>query len=293
VKTYYQQRAPEYDDWWHGTGLFAERERPGWHREVERLVQTLEAFPPARTLDVACGTGFLTRHLPGEVTGLDQSEAMLEIARRQAPRARLVQAEALALPFGDDCFDRIFTSHFYGHLEQEQGQAFLAEARRVASELVVADASVAEREVAEELQERVLNDGSRWEVYKRYFTPEQLAEELGGGHALFAGRWFVVVAAYEIRHWNGAGTGTSGVAASRTAAPSRQASRISPARSPSPIGLPSSRSCTCYLTSAASATGSAPRGSSARLASRAPCSWSSSCTKAPKGRHTCVQTSSP
>ena len=31
----------------------------------------------ARTLDVACGTGFLTRHLRGELTALDQSEAML------------------------------------------------------------------------------------------------------------------------------------------------------------------------------------------------------------------------
>ena len=28
----------------------------------------------------------------------------------------------------------------------------------------------------EERQERILNDGSRWEVYKRYFTPEQAVE---------------------------------------------------------------------------------------------------------------------
>jgi hypothetical protein len=32
-------------------------------------------------------------------------------------------------------------------------------------------------------------------VYKRYFEPAPLAEELGGGRTLFAGRWFVVVQA--------------------------------------------------------------------------------------------------
>jgi hypothetical protein len=41
----------------------------------------------------------------------------------------------------------------------------------------------------------VLNDGSRHTVYKRFFAPEELAAELGGGQVLHAGRWFVVVAA--------------------------------------------------------------------------------------------------
>jgi hypothetical protein len=39
----------------------------------------------------------------------------------------------------------------------------------------------------------VLNDGSRWDVFKRYFTPEELAEELGSGRVLHSGRWFVMV----------------------------------------------------------------------------------------------------
>jgi hypothetical protein len=41
----------------------------------------------------------------------------------------------------------------------------------------------------------VLNDGSSWEVYKRYFTGAGLAEELGGGEVLFEGEYFVVVRA--------------------------------------------------------------------------------------------------
>ena len=193
MKAYYDRRAPEYDEWYRGTGRFAERDRPGWEAELARLRQALESLPAARTLDVACGTGFLTRHLPGEAVGLDQSEAMLEEARRQAPHATFVRGDALALPFEDGSFERVFTGHFYGHLEPAERDRFLAEARRVAPELVVVDSALRADVAAEEHQERILNDGSQWEVYKRYFSPEGLASELGGGDALLAGRWFVAV----------------------------------------------------------------------------------------------------
>jgi ubiquinone/menaquinone biosynthesis C-methylase UbiE len=193
VKAYYDRRAPEYDEWYRGAGRFAERDRPGWDEEVAALHAALRALPAARTLDVACGTGFLTRSLPGEVVGLDQSEAMLNEARRQAPRATYVQGDALVLPFDDGSFERVFTGHFYGHLEAGERDRFLREARRLAEELVIVDSALRPDVEPEEHQERILNDGSHWEVYKRYFTPDGLAAELGGGETLFAGRWFVAV----------------------------------------------------------------------------------------------------
>jgi demethylmenaquinone methyltransferase/2-methoxy-6-polyprenyl-1,4-benzoquinol methylase len=195
VKTYYDRRAPEYDEWYRGIGRFAERDRPGWDDELAGLRKALEALPPVRTLDVACGTGYLTRHLPGEVVGLDQSAAMLEEARRQAPGAAFVHGDALSLPFDDAAFDRVFTAHFYGHLEPPERERFLREAWRVAAELVVVDSARRPEVEPEERQERILNDGSRWEVYKRYFSAAPLARELGGGETLFAGRWFVAVRA--------------------------------------------------------------------------------------------------
>jgi ubiquinone/menaquinone biosynthesis C-methylase UbiE len=195
MKEYYDTRAPEYDDWYLGRGRFAERDRPEWEAELARLAATIESLAPGRTLDVACGTGFLTRHLRGDVVGLDQSDRMLAEARRQAPHATFVQGDGLALPVPDDSFSRLFTGHFYGHLREEERLTFLAEARRVAAELVVVDSSRGASEVDEEVQERVLNDGTRWEVYKRWFTGDGLAGELGGGETLFEGRWFVVVRA--------------------------------------------------------------------------------------------------
>jgi len=194
MRAYYEQRATEYDDWWLGRGIFARRERPGWHEEVDAVVAAVEALAPARVLDVACGTGFVTRHLRGEVTGLDQSETMVRIAAERLPGARVVQGDAVPLPFADGAFERVFTGSFYGHLQAGERERFLAEARRVAPELVVLDAALQADGVPEHWQERKLNDGSRHRVYKRFFTPEGLLEELGGGRVLHAGDWFVMVA---------------------------------------------------------------------------------------------------
>jgi SAM-dependent methyltransferase len=172
---YYDRRAPEYDDWYLGTGLFAERVRPGWHEEVEALQAQLREIPMLSVLDVACGTGFLTRNLTGRVVGLDQSSAMLRIARERVPGGRVLQGDALRLPFRAGAFESLLT---YGHLDE-----------------ATLDAAWREDVQPEEVQERILQDGSRHSVYKRYFTPDQLAAELGGARVLHGGRWFVAVLA--------------------------------------------------------------------------------------------------
>ena len=190
---YYDRRAAEYDQWYMGTGLFADRDRPGWHDERDALCAVVAALPAASTLDAACGTGFLTRHLRGAVTGLDQSEQMLAIARARRPDGQFVAGDALALPFTDGAFERVLTGHFYGHLDAAERDRFLAEAERVAPELVVIDSHLQPGHQPEEWQQRLLNDGSTHTVYKRYFTGDGLADELGGGDVLLDGEWFVAV----------------------------------------------------------------------------------------------------
>lgn len=192
MKEYYDRRAPEYDDWYRGV-YYAGTQLESFGAEVGQLQHVLADLPPARTLDVACGTGYLTRYLPGDVTGLDWSERMLTLAREAAPDATYVRGDAFDLAFADNAFERVFTGHFYGHLEEAERVRFLAEARRVAPELVVADAAVRPNHEPAEWQQRSVSDGSVWPVYKRFFEPETLLEELGGGETLFAGAWFVVV----------------------------------------------------------------------------------------------------
>lgn len=187
---YYDRRSAEYDDWYTGRGRFANRDRPGWREAVDGLVALIGGLPPARTLDVACGSGFLTRHLRGAVVGLDQSRQMVAEAQRRLPAGLALVGDALALPFADDAFDRVLTGHFYGHLPDGERAVFLAEAARVAGELVVVDSALRPGVEAEQWEERILDDGSRHRVYKRYLRAAELAREIGG-EVLLDGTWFV------------------------------------------------------------------------------------------------------
>jgi SAM-dependent methyltransferase len=76
--------------------------------------------PPARLLDVGCGTGTLAERLGAcgyDVTGLDPSAGMLERLQTRAPRISAVQGSATRMPFGDDEFDlsiSVATMHHLG-----------------------------------------------------------------------------------------------------------------------------------------------------------------------------------
>ena len=194
MKAYYHARAREYDDWWLHRGLYAERRPPGWDEERTLLEGWIAALPPRHTLDVACGTGFMTRHLRGEIVGLDQSDEMIAVAQERLPETTFVQGDALELPFEDGGVERVFSSYFYCHLEEGDRERFLAEARRVAPELVIVGSRAQPGEQQERWDERVLSDGSRWTVFKRVFVPKELAAEIGG-RVLHDSRYFVMVAA--------------------------------------------------------------------------------------------------
>ena len=191
---YYERGAAEYDDWYLGVGQYAEYDRPEYHAEVSRLVGIISGLTPARTLDVACGSGFFSRHVRGAVVGLDRSPSMARLARSRIPGSMVVLGDALCVPFADRSFDRVMTGHFYGHLGPDERDAFLSEASRLAGELVVVDAALRPELVPELWEERLLNDGSRHRIYKRYFTADQRVDEIEG-EALMAGEWFVAARA--------------------------------------------------------------------------------------------------
>jgi demethylmenaquinone methyltransferase/2-methoxy-6-polyprenyl-1,4-benzoquinol methylase len=80
------------------------------HRWRERAADLARVGPGSRALDVATGTGDLAIELArrgAEVTGLDFSEPMLELARGKAPGVEWVRGNALALPYGDGEFDAV------------------------------------------------------------------------------------------------------------------------------------------------------------------------------------------
>ena len=98
------------------------------------LARRVAAGSPGRILELAAGTGVLTRELVdaargAEVTATDLNEAMVEYGRQQVPGATWRQADALALPFDDGGFDAVACQ--FGVMFFPDRPAGFAEARRV------------------------------------------------------------------------------------------------------------------------------------------------------------------
>ena len=102
--------------------------RPAWPVLFERL----GVGPGTRLLDMGCGAGGALQYARGlgaEVTGLDASAALVEIARKRIPGACIEIGEVEVLPLDDEAFDVVtgFNSfQFAGDIPRA-----LSEARRV------------------------------------------------------------------------------------------------------------------------------------------------------------------
>jgi len=80
---------------------------------ADRLADAAEIQPGERVLDVACGTGTLTRTVAsrvgesGAVSGVDINPGMLAVARRHSPGVDWREASAEALPYDENQFDAV------------------------------------------------------------------------------------------------------------------------------------------------------------------------------------------
>ncbi|MFT3855791.1 MAG: methyltransferase domain-containing protein [Ilumatobacteraceae bacterium] len=106
----YEEWAPTYD----GRNPLIEAEEVLTHPLLARL-----GGPGTRALDAACGTG---RHaafiasLGGDVTGIDRSPHMLDVALEKVDGADFVQGKLERMPFADDEFDLAIVSLALCHL---------------------------------------------------------------------------------------------------------------------------------------------------------------------------------
>ena len=116
---------PEAYDRWLAPAVF----RPF----AAELARRVAARRPRRVLELAAGTGVLTRELlatgTADVTATDLNEAMVEFGRRHVPDATWQAADALDLPFDAERFDVVVCQ--FGVMFFPDKPAAHAEARRV------------------------------------------------------------------------------------------------------------------------------------------------------------------
>ena len=108
----------------------------GFASAAEHCVPTMVAASGAgsgsKALDVCCGHGIVAEGLLGAgatATGLDFSEAMIEMARKRVPQAEFLHGDATDLPFSDGSFDIVTMA--FGILHIPDSEAAISEARRV------------------------------------------------------------------------------------------------------------------------------------------------------------------
>jgi len=112
---------------------------PAWFEAYAAdLAQRLPANPPGDVLEIACGTGMVTRQLRERLdstirlVATDLSEAMLDYARAKlAERGDIEwrEADAVELPFGDGAFGVVVCA--FGVMFVPDKHAAFKEARRV------------------------------------------------------------------------------------------------------------------------------------------------------------------
>lgn len=132
------QQQPDLD--YHLEDVFPGPYRPDTQFYMDRVseatIQAARRLRRGRILDVACGTGKETVQLSQkgwEAWGLDASDEMLAIARRDAEQegasVTFVRGIAETLPFRDSSFDRLVCKVSLDHFAHPQ--AFVQEAARV------------------------------------------------------------------------------------------------------------------------------------------------------------------
>ena len=99
-----------------------------------RVATLAKLRPGDHVLDVACGTGVLTREVAsrvepgGFVAGVDANEGMLAVAAELAPSLEFRQASAETLPYDDQRFDAVVSQFGLMFFDRERA---LAEMLRV------------------------------------------------------------------------------------------------------------------------------------------------------------------
>jgi demethylmenaquinone methyltransferase/2-methoxy-6-polyprenyl-1,4-benzoquinol methylase len=214
-RSYYQARAPEYDEWWQRRGRFDRGDEAllEWQRQVAVVDAALTRFgATGSVLELAGGTGWWTERLAGSadsLTVVDGSPEVLALNQERVGRSDVNYVVADLFDWqADSHYDVVFFSFWLSHVPRSRfsefwsllhscltpsGRAFLIDNRNDPQpETTAKDPFVIKYEA--DLHTRRLRDGSVHRVVSVMYEPDELQsliEAEGWNAEIQATRWFI------------------------------------------------------------------------------------------------------
>ena len=183
--TYYDERAPEYEEAYTlGTGTASIPDPEVFKTEARVLGGIVSQIAQGRIMDLACGTAYWLPHYApncSRITLFDQSGQMLAEARAKAnllgvtDRCAFLQGDLFERPFERNAYDTVLVGFLLSHLTEAHEYLLFDAIRGMLDSsgrfLFLDSAWSPERakfNAKVERQRRRLNDGTAFEIYKRY-----------------------------------------------------------------------------------------------------------------------------
>lgn len=192
MRRYYDARAGEYEEaYLRGTGTASIADPDVFRREASLLPAIVERCASGRLIDLACGPGFWFPHYAPRcpaITLVDQSPRMLDECRRRIAasgalsRTDLVLADVFEYPIRPRAFDTVLVGFLISHLDEAEEEQLFARMREMLDAggrfLILDSAWTPERaryNAKVERQQRKVNDGRSFDIYKRYIDRQDIA----------------------------------------------------------------------------------------------------------------------
>jgi cyclopropane fatty-acyl-phospholipid synthase-like methyltransferase len=190
---YYDERASEYEEAYVlGTGTASIPDPNVFRSEASLLGAIVESSAYGRLVDLACGTAYWLPHYGARcssITLFDQSERMLDECKKKtttigiADRCSIIRGDFFDYEFRPAAYDSALVGFFLSHLTEAQERLLFAALKNMLDPsgrfLILDSAWSTERarfNAKTERQERRLNDGTRFDIYKRYFDRQDISD---------------------------------------------------------------------------------------------------------------------
>jgi ubiquinone/menaquinone biosynthesis C-methylase UbiE len=182
---YYNERAKEYEELYtHGGAPASISDPEAYKNEAKIISNLLNKFIKGKIVDIACGTGYwLSYYAPNcqQITLIDQSQKMLNECKKKIEilginkKCKLICDDFFSSEFEEKEFDVGLIGFFLSHCNAEQENLFFDRVKKMLKndgEMWFLDSAWNEErsKVRDKsgIQERDLNDGRRFEIYKKY-----------------------------------------------------------------------------------------------------------------------------